>query len=165
MKTVSFDERPNSGLVANVTVGQDTLQLFNCHLQTTGWNHLNNNNGKSTPLIAFDIVSKNMVYRGVQAENIHQEIQNSTYPVIVCGDFNTPIVSYTYKTVKGKLRDAFSEAGQGYSYSYINFRKLFRIDHVFYDDKLLRATAYNIGEIDYSDHAPILVDFKFLKQM
>jgi len=165
VKTISFDERPNSGLVANVTLGRDTLQLFNYHLQTTGWNHLNNDNGKSTTLNAFDIMSDNMIYRGLQAEKAYREIQDSTYPVIVCGDFNTPIVSYTYQTIKGKLRDAFSEAGRGYSYSYINFRKLFRIDHVFYDDKTLRATAYNIGEIDYSDHAPILVDFKFLKQM
>lgn len=164
-KTLSFDERPNSGLVANMTIGQDTIQIFNCHLQTTGWNLLNKDRRKSTTFDAFHIISDNMIYRSRQAEKIQQEIKKSTNPVIVCGDFNAPVVSYTYHTVKGKLQDAFAEAGRGYSYSYVYFRKLFRIDHVFYDNKKLQATGYDIGKIDYSDHAPILVDFNFLKQM
>lgn len=164
VRTVSFDERPNSGLIANVMIDQQTLQLLNCHLQTTGWSQLHNNNGKSTVLNALDIISENMVYRSRQAEQLHQKIKQSTYPIIVCGDFNAPIVSYTYQTMKGKLQDAFLKAGRGYTYSYVYFQKLFRIDHVFYDGRMLDATAYNIGEIDYSDHVPIIVDFKFVNE-
>lgn len=163
-RTLSFDERPNTGLVVNVHIGRDTIQLFNCHLQTTGWNLLKKDSRENI-LDAFDIISDNMVSRSRQAEAIYQEVKKSTYPVIVCGDFNAPVVSYTYHTVKGKLQDAFAEVGRGYSYSYVYFKKLFRIDHVFYDNKNLKAIDYSIGEIDYSDHVPILVDFEFTKQM
>src|SRR5690606_21599121 len=66
-KTLSFDERPNSGLVANMSIGQDTIQIFNCHLHTTGWILLNNDRRKSTTFDALHIISDNMIYRNRQA--------------------------------------------------------------------------------------------------
>ena len=42
-----------------------------------------------------------------QADTIAKYIQQSPYPVIVCGDFNDVPGSYAYRTVKGNLQDVF----------------------------------------------------------
>jgi endonuclease/exonuclease/phosphatase (EEP) superfamily protein YafD len=38
--------------------------------------------------------------------------------------------------------------------------KLFRIDFVFFSGTKFQAVNYRTGNVDFSDHLPVLVDFK-----
>src|SRR5690606_28451465 len=49
------------------------------------------------------------VRRAEESDKAKAIIEQSPYPVIVCGDFNDLPYSYTYTTIKGPLKDAFAE--------------------------------------------------------
>jgi endonuclease/exonuclease/phosphatase family metal-dependent hydrolase len=34
--------------------------------------------------------------------------------MIICGDMNNSAYSYVYRSIKGKLKDSFEEAGKGF---------------------------------------------------
>lgn len=56
----------------------------------------------------LDELYHNFLKRSIQANVVKQCIDESPYPVLVCGDFNSLPSSYTYHTVKGKqLKDGF----------------------------------------------------------
>lgn len=163
VQTVSFEERPNCALFADMTVKNEKIRIGNCHLQTTNWNQVKGalympDSGGGW-LEAFQVVSSNFRYRGKQVDELQEMMGKSPYPMLMCGDFNNSPISYSYNTIKGNLKDAFCEAGNGYGYTYTNLKKLFRIDFVFFSDAKFQAWNYRTGDVDYSDHLPVLTDF------
>lgn len=107
------------------------------------------------------VVEENGSIRTRQADVIRKLLDESPYPLIVCGDFNASPASYTYRTIKGRLRDSFRDMGKGYGYSYRYLRKLYRIDYIFFSPGQFRATNYLSPELTYSDHKPVVVTFDF----
>lgn len=139
---------------ADVVIRKDTLRLFNLHLHTTAirrdeGQYIENHQyleeeGDIDKLRSMaSRLSENNKLRSTQADTIATIIASSPYPVIVCGDFNDTPVSYTYRRVSRKLKDAFREAGRGYSYTYRGFFDMLRIDYVLYD-KRFTALGYDV---------------------
>ena len=58
------------------------------------------------------------IRRAVQADFIKDEINQSPFPVIVCGDFNDVPNSYAYETISEGLQDAFVKKGMGISQNF-----------------------------------------------
>ncbi len=163
ISTISFPERPNCALFADMIVNHEKVRIVNCHLQTTNWNQvkgtlLYEGHTHSSWTDALSLISSNFRFRGKQVDYLRSILDRSPYPLIVSGDFNNTPVSYGYKTIKGDLNDAYREAGNGYGYTYRYFMKLYRIDYVLYSDTKLQAKNYRTGAVDYSDHVPVLVD-------
>ena len=79
--------------------------------------------------------------------------------MIVCGDFNDTPISYCYKTIRGNMKDAFKESGLGFGISYHENKFLFRIDHIFYNNKIESYRA-KVHKVTYSDHYPVTVYMK-----
>ena len=102
------------------------------------------------------------IKRAEQVEILRNEIENSPYPVIVCGDFNDTPVSYTYKNLKKDLKDSFVESGKGMGTSYQEFILPLRIDFILHDQKLL-SDGYQVRDVDYSDHKPVQANLWFKK--
>lgn len=165
ISTISFPERPNCALMADMTVNNQKIRIANFHLQTTNWNQvkgtlLYQQDTRASWTDALGTISNNFKFRGRQVDYLKRLLDRSPYPLIVSGDFNNTPVSYGYKTIKGDLEDAYREAGNGYGYTYRYFMKLFRIDFVFYSGAKFNAKNYRAVDIDFSDHLPVLVDFK-----
>ena len=163
ISTISFPERPNCALFADMMVNNEKVRVVNCHLQTTNWNQvkgtlLYEEHTRGSWTDALGIISSNFRFRGKQVDSLRSILDRSPYPLIVSGDFNNTPVSYGYKTIKGALKDAYQEAGNGYGYTYRYFMKLYRIDFVLYSGSKLQAKNYRTGSVDYSDHLPVLVD-------
>ena len=59
--------------------------------------------------------------RAQQADQVSRHIQASPYPVIVCGDFNDTPVSYSYRTIRKDLQDAYTGSGRGIGNTYSGF--------------------------------------------
>ena len=89
-----------------------------------------------------EMMNENGVIRARQADQVMRLVDESPYPLIVCGDFNDTPASYTYRKTKGDLEDSFLAAGKGYGYTYRYLRKLLRIDYLFYSPGVFRATRY-----------------------
>jgi len=98
--------------------------------------------------------------RAKEAENAASIINQSPYPVVVCGDMNDLPASYTYTTLRGNLNDAFVQKGKGFGRTYNEIFPTLRIDHIFYDPMALHIIGYEIPHIRLSDHYPVIANFE-----
>ena len=153
-QSIHYESFGNLSNRCDIVVGKDTFRLFNNHLE-------------SYKLESEDLQDVNKIeqkwkravpLRNKQAQVVRAEIDESPYPVIVVGDFNSPILSYTYWCLSSGLHDAWSEVGSGYAYTYNSHHLFYRIDHVLYRGaiKALKAQRYKGGS---SDHYPLMVTF------
>lgn len=81
-------------------------------------------------------------------------------PVIVCGDFNEPPLSYNYRQMqKAGFVDSFMKVGRGIKPTYAGKLPLLRIDYIWTDNDV---TPLNFKRYRWkaSDHYPIMLDFK-----
>lgn len=94
-----------------------------------------------------------------QVALIREVIENSPYPVILAGDFNSVPNSYEYYHLSDGLEDAFLTAGKGSATSFHDYKFPIRIDYVF-SSKSLEAISYEVDRsISISDHYPVIVKF------
>jgi endonuclease/exonuclease/phosphatase family metal-dependent hydrolase len=168
MQPVIFvDETDNFSFWVDLDLEGQRVRVFNNHLQTTNINQykLPLTQGLRHTVAQMKklkrVMEENGSIRTRQADVIRGLLDESPYPLIVCGDFNANPASYTYRTIKGKLRDSFREVGKGYGYSYRYLKKLYRIDYIFYSPDSFRAIHYHSPDLAFSDHKPVVVTFDF----
>jgi endonuclease/exonuclease/phosphatase family metal-dependent hydrolase len=99
-------------------------------------------------------------FRSIQSDIVHDFVQKSPYPVILCGDFNDVPNSYTYFTVKGNMQDAFLQKGAGLGRTFRFISPTLRIDYIFADKKF-DIQQYHRLTVPYSDHYGIMADMSF----
>lgn len=163
------DEKNISGVWADIKIGRDTLRVFNLHLRSTGITSADRADTLS-PQIIDDTMARaklskvatkmmdNYRARALQAENVANEVAQSPYPVVVCGDFNDTPVSYTYNTILSEgLMDSFVERGRGTEYTFKGLYNLFRIDYILPHEEYFNIKEYQSFDLDYSDHKPVVV--------
>ena len=169
-ETIDFGDTNNSGMWADIDVNGRILRVFNVHLETTGFNrtlhHFAKMEAKGQTAEENTIVStiygnytRGMAVRARQADLVANEIQQSEYPAIVCGDFNDVPYSYVYNTMLGDLVDGFKECGEGLMYTFTG-KKIVRIDYIFHDESLEGETYYK-KDFAYSDHYPVFMKIAF----
>ena len=162
---IHFDKTSNMIILTDVVTPTDTIRIFNCHLESyrftpTDINSLDSisiekqsENLKEVRLFGSKL-KKAFIKRAEQAEELRKQIDNSPYPVIVCGDFNDTPVSYAYHTVRGDLKDAFVESGAGIGNTYLGRLPSFRIDYIMHSS-IFDGYNFKIDHVDYSDHYPV----------
>ena len=151
----------------DVLAGNDTIRVFNVHLQSLKFskanlNYLDEPGLKSDSNIteSRSIISKiktGFIKRAVQANFIKDEINHSPYPVIVCGDFNDVPNSYAYETIGAGLQNAFVEKGWGIARTFSAISPTLRIDNIFADKKFTITQFTRVKKL-LSDHFPIIAD-------
>jgi len=155
---------------ADLLVGGDTLRLYNNHLHSTQITSADDEFLSRDNFLADtareekmrSIVRRfrdNCIARAVQADTIALAMAASPYDRVVCGDFNDTPMSYVYHTMAEGLRDAFREAGRGYSFTYLGFSNALRIDFALFSPRY-EVLSYRVPEVDYSDHRPVVVKFR-----
>ena len=160
---IVFPNSNNNVVFADIKKGKDIIRVYNMHLQSIkispDVNEINENidaidQGKSQKL--FNRISKAFKKQQQQAEMIKEHKKDCSYPIIICGDLNNSAFSYVYRNIKGKLKDAFEEAGKGFGPTY-KFRYYpARIDYVLADDKMTVKKFESFPEFENSDHYPIM---------
>lgn len=80
-------------------------------------------------------------------------------PIIVCGDFNEPPLSYNYRQMqKAGFVDTFTKVGHGIKPTYAGKLPLLRIDYIWSNDGVT-PLIFNRHRWKASDHYPIILDF------
>lgn len=154
----------------DIITSPDTIRVFNIHLQSLKFSkenlsYLDKAGLKSDSNIteSKNIISKmktGFIKRSVQADFIKDEIGQSPYTVIVCGDFNDVPNSYAYETIGDGLQDAFVKKGAGISRTFSTISSTLRIDNIFADKRFSILQFTRVKKL-LSDHFPIIADVSF----
>jgi len=167
MGEIRFEHSRNITIFTDMRIGQDTVRVYNVHLQSY---HIDPKNYAVLENIEIQQEENREVFRKVagqmkeafemrarQVEEIRQHIENCRYKVLVCGDFNDTPVSYAYHSLSKDLVDAFVNSGQGIGRTYVGELPSLRIDYILHSTSF---ESYNFKTIEfkYSDHLPITCD-------
>lgn len=147
----------------------DTMRMFNIHLQSLKFSP-NSRAYMENPTLdeTRDIQeSKHILQklkigfekRRYQVDAIRHAMDESPYPMILCGDFNDLPNGYAYRKIRGNLVDAFTQLGSGVGNTYSGIVPTLRIDHIFIDPSL-HTTQYLRHKKKLSDHYPVIVDVR-----
>ena len=99
----------------------------------------------------------NTEIRDIESHLARQWVEQGNGPLLVLGDFNTPVESRIYRQHWGHLTNAFSVAGTGLGTTKNNGWIRVRIDHVLASDAW-HVDRVQRGSETYSDHRPLVVD-------
>lgn len=162
-----FENSANACIFTDIQVGNDTLRVYNIHLQSfrlkeRNLNFLLNQDYRKESQAMDEIKDISFRFRDAVQKRAHQvdkvtnHMLSSPYPVLVCGDFNESPISYNYRRMTKSLNDAFVDAGVGVGHTYKGFFPSFRIDYILYSSTFA-ATGYSSPKIYHSDHFPVVV--------
>jgi endonuclease/exonuclease/phosphatase (EEP) superfamily protein YafD len=110
-------------------------------------------------LMEFDLrrLRMNTEIREIESHLARQWVEQGAGPLVVLGDFNTPVESRIFRRHWGHLTDAFSDVGTGLGMTKYNGWIRVRIDHVLTSDAW-HVERVQMGSERYSDHRPLVVD-------
>jgi endonuclease/exonuclease/phosphatase family metal-dependent hydrolase len=167
MGEIRYKKSSNMAIYTDVLIDSDTVRIFNLHLQSyyidPGKYDIIDSPGIDEKKDIKEIreigskLKRAFQSRAGQVREIRDLIDKTSYPIIICGDFNDTPVSYTYQQLRGDFNDAFVGSGKGFGRTYIGKLPSFRIDNIFYSDDF---KSYNFQAYDFrvSDHLPVSTD-------
>ncbi|MDR3716119.1 MAG: endonuclease/exonuclease/phosphatase family protein [Puia sp.] len=156
-------------IAADISIGKQTIRLFTTHLQSVLFHSKDYHNlaiirnGDDSLLQASRSIVKKLrraySIRGDQADTVRARLDLSSFPAIVCGDFNDVPNSYTYFRIRGDRQDAFIQKGFGIGRTFAHISPTLRIDYIFADPvfKVLQCRRFTLP---YSDHHPVIADLQ-----
>jgi len=160
---------PEALLHADVKFNNDTIRIFTSHLQSVQFkkrdyqriNEIRNYEDSivSNSRTIFSKLKKSVAYRSVQVGIIKQQLKESRYPTIFCGDFNDVPNSYTYFTIRSDMQDAFLQKGSGIGRTFSSLSPTLRIDYIL-ASRQFSIEQFNRVEKNYSDHYMLVTDLK-----
>lgn len=160
---IVFPNSNNNVIFADIKKGKDIIRVYNMHLQSIkispDVNEISENIdgiNKEKSQMLFIRISKAFKQQQQQAEIFKEHKKDCEYPIIICGDMNNSAFSYVYRSIKGKLKDSFEEAGKGFGETY-KFRYYpARIDYIFADEEMTVKKFESFPKFENSDHYPIM---------
>nr|WP_294785396.1 endonuclease/exonuclease/phosphatase family protein [uncultured Flavobacterium sp.] len=160
---IIFPRSDNNVVYADIKRGKDIIRVYNMHLQSIKISpdvseisdDIDNVNQQKSQRI-YARISKSFKQQQEQAEIFKEHIKKCQYPIIICGDMNNSAFSYIYRSIKGKLKDAFEEAGEGFGATYKFKYYPARIDYIFTDSKMKVKQFESFSDFENSDHYPIM---------
>jgi endonuclease/exonuclease/phosphatase family metal-dependent hydrolase len=167
---IIFNSSNNQVMWSDLLIKDDTISVFNFHMQTTNFNQVKGplkpgywlwdmkGEAKKTKYV-LDRLENNFFKRLYQGKILSDYISAKHNSILACGDMNANPSSYSYRQIKGRLKDGFKTSGNGYEYTYRHMFKLFRIDYIFHS-KNLKGNLYKSYDLKYSDHKPVIMELK-----
>ena len=154
----------NYCIFADIVKNKDTFRIYNVHLQSIKFKKddykvFSKNahkivDKKSTIELLVEKLKIAYPKRAEQARKVVEHMQQSPFPVIICGDFNDTPMSYTYNIFNSLYKDAFRNSSSGLGVTYAGKVPAGRIDYIFHN-KNLHSSFFTIQNEVYSDHKAI----------
>jgi endonuclease/exonuclease/phosphatase family metal-dependent hydrolase len=170
-KPVEYFTDFNPTIITDIKIGNDTVRVINCHLESNKLTesdktmalrlreNLDTETIKGTTAHLSQKLGGAYKIRAQQADAVAKVIQKTNHPLIVAGDFNDVPSSYAYTKIRGDLKDAFVEKGFGLGWTFNESLFRFRIDHVFYNEKVMLNSVRIDRSFNASDHFPLITQF------
>lgn len=157
--SLDFSDTANNAIYADILVEQDTLRVYNVHLQSIGINPTENiaDQGGAEQLKAR--ISTTFIKQQYQVEGLMDHMAETLHPKIIAGDFNNTAFSFIHRALTSDFQDAFQMEGHGLGATYHFNRLPLRIDFIFSDPEL-EVSGFETLKKSVSDHLPIIAQFK-----
>ncbi len=164
-----FDSTANGFMYVDILMNEDTVRLYNCHLQSimisnsdvdmsNGFNREN----KDKAMNLYSKFSEASAHRAVQVDTLVATLDTCPYPVLLCGDFNDVPLSYACFQVLAsgeRLHDTFMERGEGSGRTFSVMGVDFRIDYIMHSN-LFKCLRHKVLEFNIAnDHYPVVAEF------
>jgi vancomycin resistance protein VanJ len=155
-RNISFPGSSHHCLRATLTVQNQSITLYNVHLLSPRYGLLAVRHRNT------DGIEANTDQRLYEAKMLVDAVRGEDGPLILTGDLNAPIQAQVCQYLfHVGLRDAFTEAGRGYGYTYGQQTRLkhpyVRIDHIMVNAPW-QVLACWTGNETGSEHIPVLAD-------
>ena len=132
----------NTCIYSDMIIRSETIRVYNVHLasnwfKNSDYSFLGNPQNEKLKKGISGIVERMRISykkRSKEVQTIKKHMQDSPFPIILCGDLNDTPLSYAYKTIISDLDDSFSKSGLGIGRSFVKIPAL-RIDYILYDKK------------------------------
>lgn len=165
---ITYPETHNASMWCDININGKMMRIINNHFQTTNVTQSRKTYERKIQDTGLEqeaqfarntagLIYMNETKRAEQADIIGKLVEESPYPVLLCGDFNSIPSSYTYhRMLDSGLKDGFKTAGKGYMYTYRYFKKLLRIDYIFHSPSIKGINYYSPDLDISSDHNPVI---------
>lgn len=173
---LSFDSPHTYGKIFEVKVNDRDLRIIGLHMQSigltsddkqlfkgvvTGQESVHSKEqARKVKHSLIDKLSGAFIRRAGEAHTVKTIVENSPENLIVCGDFNDVPGSYSYRTVRGDMHDAYIDCATWPVNTYNRNGFYYRIDHMFYRGGF-KAVASRCDKAGKSDHYPIITTFEW----
>lgn len=156
---LDFKKTSNNGIWADFLIGQDTLRTYNVHLQSYGVSasidYLQDTDKEEiTKKLSDTFVEQEDQVKEIRA---HMKQSTKTPYYILTGDANNTPFSYTYKHLRGDMKDAFLEKGSGLGTTFSFDGYPLRIDYIF-TSQAIDVEYFEVGKETFSDHKPLIAE-------
>ena len=155
----------NGYLMADIARKKDTIRVINIQLQSMGIrvnkvvNGVKGEDYEEAKKEGRGIISslkRGFEQHSQEIEPIERLINDSPYPVILCGDFNETPYGNAYGSIRDRLKNAFEEAGNGFGFTLNRSPRIVRIDNQFCSESVKVLDFKTFSDVKLSDHYPIL---------
>lgn len=178
VERIVHESSSNGSVAVKLLYGQDTVLLVNNHFESY---KLTQEDKRKYKEIIKDPEQDDTEYkskelmrkmakasrqRGPQVDSVLRYIDKTgLQPVIACGDFNEPPVSYVCHRMASHMSSAYSQSGNGVGVSYNQSGFYFRIDHVFVSGYWQTYETHVDKTAPWSDHYPLITYLKKTQNM
>lgn len=168
----TFDESTNSCVWADLKTPKGVVRIYSLHLQSNKLTltaekiatqgQINDEETWRNVRFVLSRYRKAVAIRARQAQQIADHIAKSPHPVILCGDFNDPPVSYVYNLLSKNLQDSFCKKGSGTGTTFAGSIPFLRIDYVMPDGHF-KVLRHKVIHSRISDHYPVQAAVQWTK--
>jgi endonuclease/exonuclease/phosphatase family metal-dependent hydrolase len=162
-----FGVNGNGILVADMLHPNGKLRIINVQLQSMGVRvgkvvQKDMDRVKQESKNVLSNLKTGFKLRFEQVAILNNEISESPYPVILCGDLNEVPYGNAYGTIRKKLVNAFELKGNGFGFTLNRSPRFVRIDNIFCDPSL-KIKSFETLSDTYSDHFPLYSELEIPK--
>ena len=169
-QSIHYETRGNLSNRCDIVAGRDTIRLINNHLESYNFTPEDLDNLESIHdykglSAAFKRLKakwdRAVPLRNNQARIVRTEIEQSPYPVIVVGDFNSPAMSFAYRHISQGLYDAWNTVHPWLWWATCEKKGIgLRIDYILCSEPL-RPVQCDVKNTTGSDHKPVVATLEW----
>jgi len=149
-----FSDTSNNTIFADIVKNEDTLRVYNLHLQSMGIKPRVSYLQENDKTRLRKRIADAFVKQEGQVAMIKEHKEKSPYKTLVMGDFNNTSFSYVYKSLTVDMQDAFLKRGNGIGTTFkFDFYPM-RIDFIMNSNDF-EVLKFNTMEKSFSDHFPV----------
>lgn len=152
--SLDLKETSNNIIFVDILRKKDTIRVYNLHLQSLELNTNKENFGQENSEKLVVRLKERFKKQAEQTDLFLTHEKEWKGKKIVAGDFNNTAYSWVYNQISGNKKDAFLEAGKGFSKTF-NYWFPMRIDFILTDENAI-INQYSSFRENLSDHYPIL---------